>query len=133
MDAYVKHVVEECTQASSAATMTFAEIVGKLIEAGIEHYHADLQRAEMTYYMPDGSSHGVPSTALVVSPVEAFSAAGVETSIRASQAGKIDFKRFCVEIAAAGCIGYLVSFPGRRAVYYGRTAETHVEPFPPAP
>ena len=30
----------------------------------------------------------------------------------------------------AGCAGYLVSFPGRRAVYFGRTGETHVELFP---
>lgn len=32
--------------------------------------------------------------------------------------------------AAAGFEGYLVSLPGRRAVYFGRTAETHVEHFP---
>jgi uncharacterized protein YbcV (DUF1398 family) len=130
MDARVKRLVEECTEASNAATMTFPEIVGRLIEAGVEHYRADLQRAEIAYYMPDGSSHVVPSAALRVVPAKAFSAADVESSIRASQAGKIDFKRFCVEIAAAGCVGYLVSFPGRRAVYYGRTAETHIEPFP---
>ncbi len=30
----------------------------------------------------------------------------------------------------AGCAGYFVSLIGRRAVYFGRTAETHVEPFP---
>jgi hypothetical protein len=31
---------------------------------------------------------------------------------------------------AAGCAGYIVSFLGRRVVYFGRTAETHVEHFP---
>ena len=31
---------------------------------------------------------------------------------------------------AAGCAGYLVSFPGRRVLYWGRTAHTHVEMFP---
>ncbi|WP_293780352.1 hypothetical protein [Sphingosinicella sp.] len=31
---------------------------------------------------------------------------------------------------AAGCAGYIVSFSGRRALYIGRTAEIHVEPFP---
>jgi uncharacterized protein YbcV (DUF1398 family) len=133
MDAHVKRVVEECTEASSAATMRFPQIVGRLMEAGVEHYRADLLRAEIAYFLPDGTSHVVPSPALSVTPAEAFSAPGVEKAIRASQAGEIDFKRFCIEIAAAGCIGYLVSFPGRRALYYGRTAETHVEPFPAAP
>ena len=31
---------------------------------------------------------------------------------------------------AAGCAGYIVSFLGRRVLYIGRTAETHVELFP---
>jgi hypothetical protein len=31
---------------------------------------------------------------------------------------------------AAGCAGYIVSFLGKQALYYGRTAETHVEHFP---
>jgi len=34
------------------------------------------------------------------------------------------------QVKAAGCAGYLVSFLGRRVVYYGRSAETHVEHFP---
>jgi hypothetical protein len=33
-------------------------------------------------------------------------------------------------VMAAGCAGYQVSFTGRRAVYYGTTAEVHVEHFP---
>jgi hypothetical protein len=28
---------------------------------------------------------------------------------------------------AAGCAGHLISFPGRRALYFGRTGETRVE------
>ena len=40
---------------------------------------------------------------------------------------------FCSKVRAAGCAGYLVSFLGKRVVYYGRTAETHVELFPKAP
>jgi hypothetical protein len=27
--------------------------------------------------------------------------------------------------------GYLVSFPGRRVLYFGRTGETHAEHLPP--
>ena len=34
------------------------------------------------------------------------------------------------KVLAAGCVGYIVSIVGRRAVYFGRSAETHVELFP---
>jgi glutamate-1-semialdehyde 2,1-aminomutase len=34
---------------------------------------------------------------------------------------------FCEQIAAARCVGYMVSLAGRRAVHYGRTAEVYVE------
>jgi uncharacterized protein YbcV (DUF1398 family) len=37
---------------------------------------------------------------------------------------------FCKKAALAGCAGYVVSFSGRRVLYIGRTAETHVEHFP---
>jgi hypothetical protein len=40
------------------------------------------------------------------------------------------YKGFCEKVLAAGCAGYIVSLAGRRAVYFGRTAETHVELFP---
>ncbi|MDR3470231.1 MAG: DUF1398 domain-containing protein, partial [Devosia sp.] len=38
---------------------------------------------------------------------------------------------FFSKLAAAGCAGCMISFPGRFTFYFGRTAETYVEPFPP--
>ncbi len=49
-----------------------------------------------------------------------------------AKAAGYSYAGFCATVAAAGCAGYLVSFPGRRVVYFGRTAETHVEHFPKA-
>ena len=63
-------------------------------------------------------------------PAGAFSAAGVEAAVRAAQSGTIDYKAFCAQIAAAGCVGYFVSLTGRRAVYYGGSGDSHVEHFP---
>ena len=37
---------------------------------------------------------------------------------------------FCKKVVSAGWAGYIVSFSGRRALYIGRTAKTHVEHFP---
>jgi uncharacterized protein YbcV (DUF1398 family) len=110
--------------------MTFPQVVAKLIEAGVESYHADLVRAEKTYYLPNGDSEVVAGAPLEAAPCKDFSADAVEAAVRAIQAGRIEYRDFCARIAAAGCIGYLVSIAGRRAIYYGRTAETYVEPFP---
>lgn len=133
MDATIKSVVVACTRDSDAGTSRFPEIVARLAAAGVERYHADLVRAEKTYYLPNGDSEVVPDAALHVAPALAFTAAGVDAAVRASQAGSIDYREFCRRIAAAGCTGYFVSLSGRRALYYGRTGETHVEPFPGTP
>jgi hypothetical protein len=62
----------------------------------------------------------------------AFDGAEVERLVRWAQANPADYSYvvFCEKVKAAGCAGYLVSFPGRRVVYFGRTAEAHVEHFP---
>jgi uncharacterized protein YbcV (DUF1398 family) len=131
MNADVIAVLEDCTAGSDAGRLTFPQVLGALAAVGIERYHADLCRAEKTYYRPDGGSHVVPAAPLAVVPASAFSADAVEAAIRAVQAGTIPYKEFCERIAAAGCVGYLVSLAGRRAVYFGRGADSHVEPFPP--
>ena len=96
-------VMEECTRASHEERITFGEVVGRLSGAGVERYHADLMRGETTYFMPDGQSHRVTDRTVETRPASAFSADGL-----------------------------LVSMQGRRAVYYGRSGETYVEPFPAA-
>lgn len=132
MDDGLIEVLRECTEGSDAGRMNFPDVVGRLKDAGVEHYHADLLRAEKTYYLPDGRSHRLACSPLAAAPVETFSQAAVSAAIRAIQGGRSTYKDFCRDIAAAGCVGYLVSLPGARAVYYGRSGETFVEPFPRA-
>lgn len=132
MDAIAIAAAEDATRLSDEAKLPFPEIVGKLIAAGIEQYHADLLRAEKSYYMPDGTSCLTPCDPVDGSFARDFSASGVQAAVRASQAGEIRYPEFCTRIAAAGCTGYFVSLTGRRAVYYGRTGENCVEPFPQA-
>jgi uncharacterized protein YbcV (DUF1398 family) len=132
MDKRVVQVVHDCTRASDEERLTFPEVVAKLAAAGVEQYHADLRRAEKTYYMPDGESRVVASAPVAERAADAFSAAGVEAAVRAIQAQKLGYRAFCERIAAAGCVGYIVSLAGRRAVYFGRTGESFVEPFPAA-
>ena len=123
-------VAQECTKASDEARIPFPEVVRRLVDAGIERYRADLLRDEKTYYMPDGASHVVSTAPFALSPTETFRADGIVAAIRASQAGQIAYTEFCKRIADAGCVDYIVSFPGRRAVYFGRTGESLIERLP---
>ena len=60
MDAAISHVVRGCSRASDENSESFPVVVGKLMEAGIERYHADLVRSEKTFYLPNGWSETVP-------------------------------------------------------------------------
>jgi uncharacterized protein YbcV (DUF1398 family) len=126
----VKAVVEACTRGSDEDRMSFPEVVANLQEAGVERYYTDLVRSEKTYYLPAGDSIVVPAKPVLRQPASTFSATGTEAAIRAIQARQIGYGEFCERIAAAGCTSYLVSLVGRRVVYFGRTAESHVEPMP---
>ncbi len=132
MQANVTEIMQECTNASDQERISFPEVVTKLSQAGVERYHADLLRAEKIYYLPSGESHRVPAAAVQTTPAPAFAADAVEAAVRAIQQRKIQYREFCERIAQAGCVGYMVSLAGRRAVYYGRTGDCYVEPFPAA-
>lgn len=128
----VMDTLNACTRASDSGTMSFPQVVQALNAAGVERYHADLVRAEKTYYLPDGRSATIVNDDVAQIAPDQFSAAGIEAAIKAIQAGAIDYKTFCKRVMVAGCVGYHVSLAGRRAVYYGRTADQHVEWFPGA-
>ncbi|GAA0335036.1 hypothetical protein GCM10009087_51720 [Sphingomonas oligophenolica] len=133
MNQHVIETLEQCTCAADDASLRFPEIVAKLMEAGVEQYHADLLRAEKTYYLPDGVTHISKCAPVATLFATAFDAAGIAAAVRASQAQEIDYTAFCERVAAAGCTGYFVSMAGRRALYLGRTAESCVEYFPSTP
>lgn len=126
-----ENAAKTCLVAAEHNTMTFPEIVRTLIEAGFESYAIDYRRGRATYYLPDGQSFEYPTHQS--GPVaERFDTSAIQAAIRDAQQLVPDYtyKGFCQKVMKAGCAGYVVSFMGRRAVYMGRTAETHVEPFP---
>jgi uncharacterized protein YbcV (DUF1398 family) len=121
-----------CVRGALRGEMTFPEIVRRLSAAGVERYHADYSRQEITYYMPDGDSLVVASPHEPQPTAADFSASGVEAAVRASQRGEHSYADFVRKTMAAGCVGYFIQLTGRRAVYFGRDGESHVELFPPA-
>ena len=132
MDSHVTNVAKTCLEGAENNTMTFPQIVRTLAQGGFESYSIDFRRAVATYYMANGDNVELPSHKLDVSIPPTFDAANIQAAIKEAQALVADYtyKGFCKKIASAGCAGYIVSFPGRRALYIGRTAEVHVEHFP---
>jgi len=132
MNNHQKTTAQTCLAAAEGDTMAFPQIVGMLMEAGFESYAIDFRRNTATYYLPDGES-----IELLTHPVEgpitsALDAVRMGMAIREAQqqVPGYTYKGFCEKAVAAGCASYIVSFSGRRALYIGRTAEIHVEPFP---
>jgi uncharacterized protein YbcV (DUF1398 family) len=126
-------VLTDCAQAALAGTLTFPEIVDRLSRIGVERYHADYSRHEITYYLPDGDAH-VVSTPHPDDPTAIeFSPAGVEAAVRQSQRNEHTYLDFIRKTKAAGCVGYFVQITGRRPIYFGRNGDSHVEQFPSAP
>ncbi|NKI98669.1 DUF1398 domain-containing protein [Novosphingobium sp. SG707] len=132
MDAALAAVAQQCLAATHAGSLGFAAIVGMLIEAGFEGYAVDYRRGAQTFYLPDGQWLDFPLPDQAGLAAAAFDAAAVEAQIRWAQSGDpaYSYQAFSRHATAAGCAGYLVSFPGRRVVYYGRTSEVHIELFP---
>jgi uncharacterized protein YbcV (DUF1398 family) len=132
MDAERISVAETCLLAAHDGSLSFPEIIGGLVSAGFEGYTVDYRRNTQIFYLPDGDSVERPMPPSAGTVGAAFEAAEIERLVRWAQAKPADYSyvAFSAKAKAAGCAGYLVSFLGRRFVYFGRTAETHVEHFP---
>lgn len=132
MDAQRTAIAETCLNAAYDRTMAFPEIVGTLIAAGFEGYTVDYRRNTTTYFLPDGDSvvlENRPSEGAIAAQ---FDQPGVSAQIKWAQANppEYSYAAFSKNVKALGCAGYIVSFLGKPVLYFGRTAETHVELFP---
>jgi uncharacterized protein YbcV (DUF1398 family) len=132
MDAHRTAIAEACLNAAFDKSMAFPEIVGTLIKAGFEGYAVDYRRGTTTYFLSDGDSVALENRPSEEAVAAQFNGAGVASQVKWAQANPPDYSyaAFCKNVKAFGCAGYLVSFSGRRVLYFGRTAETHVEHFP---
>lgn len=132
MNAHQKATAQSCLEAADSNTMPFPQIVGALMEAGFESYAIDFRQATATYYLPDGQSLDLAIHPVASAVAPALDTDRMQAAIREAQqqVPGYTYRGFCEKAASAGCAGYIVSFSGRRALYVGRTAETHVERFP---
>lgn len=132
MDAERITIAKACLDAAHDGSLSFPQIAGRLIAAGFEGYMVDYRCNTQTYYLPNGVAATFDMAPSPGAVEAAFDAAGVERMVRWAQSEAPDYSYvgFSEGAKKAGCAGYLVSFLGRRVVYFGRAAETHVEHFP---
>ncbi|HMW47411.1 MAG TPA: DUF1398 family protein [Cellvibrionaceae bacterium] len=125
-----EHIIRATFTASNEGRMHFGEVIGKLMQAGVQSYQVDYRSRQSIYYL-----HNDDALILQLAPTEQtiaadFSVEKIVAAIRGAQRGTVmypEFKRLSME---AGCIGYNVWISGRHVTYLGRKGETHVEHFP---
>jgi uncharacterized protein YbcV (DUF1398 family) len=131
-------VLRECSERSVAGEITFPEVVKKLVDVGIEQYHADMYRREKTYYAANGDSHVQSEDGLdpKVFNAEAVAAElnrdGVKEALRLIQREEIVYQEFLRRIQSADVANYWVYLAGKRAIYVARNGDEYVEWFPGA-
>ncbi|MFZ1662042.1 MAG: hypothetical protein WAT77_08780 [Paracoccaceae bacterium] len=132
MEAQLASIAQNCLNAAYDKTMAFPEIVGNLIKSGFEGYVVDYRRNTTTYFLPDGDSVVLDNRPSDEPVAASFDQPGVAAQIKWAQANpqEYSYAAFCKNVKALGCAGYIVSFLGRRVLYFGRTADIHVEHFP---
>ncbi|MBA3602660.1 MAG: DUF1398 family protein [Parachlamydiaceae bacterium] len=123
-------VVSECSRLSDQEKIVFPEVISRLNEANIVSYYADFLAACKTYYSKT-EAHVVPSLFRTEDKIaQIFSADKIAQAIQHSQLGKIRYQEFIKQIKAAGVVSYFVFIEGRKAMYFGRLGEQHIENFP---
>jgi len=126
-------LITAAAHATLRAEKPFPEIVGMLIEAGVEFYHVDYLALRKTYYSGTGA---VVSTAIPLEglpPVAAdFDVAALRANILDSQQHRQSWRDFSVRAVQDGVQGYCAFLRGRRVTYFGRQGDQHTEWFPGA-
>lgn len=125
-------IAKNCLNAAENDTLNFPQIVSDLIAAGFESYNVDFRLAKAFYFLPSGGAVSLDTHKSTVEIGKNLDIDAIKFAIKEAQqqVEGYTYKGFCEKVMKAGCVGYIVSFFGKRAIYFGRTGETHVEHFP---
>ena len=125
-------VAKECavlTALSDEEKITFPEVVRRLAEAGVELYYTDLLTPSKTYYAGN-TTYTVDCSLQSKEVADIFKSEAVIRAIRQIQSGQIQYQEFIKNIMTSGVVCYIVFIKGRKAIYFGKHGEQHVEEFP---
>jgi len=126
-------VVAETARATLAGTISFPEVVRKLVETGIEYYHVDYVAMRKTFYGGTGDTVTTPIPYEGLPPVAVdFDVAALRAAILDSQRHGQTYREFTRRAMEAGVQGYFAFLRGQRVTYWGRGGDQHTEWFPGA-
>jgi uncharacterized protein YbcV (DUF1398 family) len=126
-------LVQAAATATLAGTKPFPEIVGMLLEAGVEYYHVDYVTLRKTFYSAAGVAVTAPITYEGLPDVATdFDLAALQADILDSQRNGQKFRDFTRRAMSAGVQGYFAFLCGQRVTYFGRQGDQHTEWFPGA-
>ena len=125
-----KSAIQQILNDSTAGRIRFPQVVGGLLEQGVESYQVDLLRGENCYFNSQGEFCVMPNHHGDKLTNSAFDAEAVVSAIRKSQSGEINYEKFVDLIRAAGCTFYAAYLAGKKVIYFGRNGDFHIEHFP---
>jgi uncharacterized protein YbcV (DUF1398 family) len=127
------NIIVETARKTLAGAISFPEVVGQLLTAGVEYYHVDYVGMKKTFYSADGDMVVTPINYEGLPPVAAdFSAEDVRANILDSQRNGQKYRDFTRRAMEAGVQGYFAFLRGKRVTYFGRQGDEHTEWFPGA-
>jgi uncharacterized protein YbcV (DUF1398 family) len=126
-------IIVETSRATLAGTISFPEVVSRLMAAGVEYYHVDYIGMRNTFYSAGGDMVVSPITYEDLPPVSVdFSLEGLQAAILDSQHHNQKYRDFTRRVMVAGVQGYMAFLRGQRVTYWGRQGDEHTEWFPGA-
>lgn len=123
--------IHEAAAATLAGTMSFPQVVEKLLQAGVEYYHVDYAGHCTRFY--DGNA------TCVVTPIPfdelpaiapELDVPALRDNIRDSQQNNQPYRDFTRRAMQAGVQAYYAFLRGRRVTYISRAGNQHTEWFP---
>jgi uncharacterized protein YbcV (DUF1398 family) len=124
-------IIAEVARKTLDGTMSFPEVVGQLLTAGVEYYHVDYVGMKKTFYSAEGDVVVTPINYEGLPPVASeFSAEALRADILDSQRNGQKYRDFTRRAMEAGVQGYFAFLRGKRVTYFGRQGDEHTEWFP---
>jgi uncharacterized protein YbcV (DUF1398 family) len=126
-------IVAEAARATLDGTISFPEVVRKLMETGVEYYHVDYVALQKSFYSAAGEVIKTPINYENLPPVaNDLDRDALCSAILDSQQNGQHYRDFTKRAMKAGVQGYIAFLRGKRVTYWGRDGEQHTEWFPGA-
>lgn len=123
--------IQQVADATLASKMSFPEVVGALLKAGVDYYHVDYVKQSKTFYGKDGLTAETQIHYLELPKIASeLDLPALKAIILDSQVKHQSYEDFTRRAMQAGVVAYFAFLNGRRVVYWARSGESHTEYFP---